>query len=196
MVARVLRKVRYLLQRAVRLALLSAWAILLSPLTLSAHLALAAGRPKLASGLAQRAERRNPFTPGLTRLLVRVHIRTGDRTAAARAAAAWARTHHRWDELTYRAWSDHFLDLPGWQPRVDLPAPTRARAGELDLRSLPGLPLGRTAGSGYDALATDLATTLPEPPAEVVVCEGDRAGLAVAAAIAEWCGAEVRVVRR
>ena len=196
MATRILRKLRYLLQRALRLVLLTAWAVVLSPLTIGSRTALALGQVALAQRWAEAAERRNPFTPGLTRLLVRVHTRAGNTAAAARAAAAWARSHNRWDSLTYSAWSDHFLYVPGWQPRVDLPRPSGELSGELSLLTLPALPLGRTAGSGYDALATELAAGLASPPARVITRADDRAGLAVAAAISDWCGAAVELVER
>lgn len=193
---RVLRKLRYLLQRGVRAALLTAWAVVLSPFTIGAHVLLASGRIEPAARLAERAAARNPFTPGLNRLLAKVYLQQGDLPRAAAAAAAWARAHHKWDEFTYSIWSQYLLSVPGWKAVVDLPTPRAATDGTLDLTRLPAIPLGPAAGSGFDELATQLARTQTPPPARIVVRQDDAGALAIAAAISEWCGAEVELVAR
>lgn len=191
---KVLRKLRYLASRLLLRSLQAAWYVLLSPLTFPARVLLAVNRVDAGLRLANRAYRRNPFTPGLAHLLVLLHSAKGDWTSAATHAQAWARANDRWDEPTFRAWSEHVLRSPGWRPVIDLPTPEGECAGELDLRNLE-VPRDlwrscRAAGTLWDALATQLAASQRPTPATVMV-DDTLAARAIAAAFSEWCGAEV-----
>ena len=190
--ARVLRKIRYLTGRGTRLILLAAWAVLLSPLTLPAQL-LRSANPKLALRLAERAERRNPYTPGLLLLLLRLHLQVGNTTAAAIAAQAHMRMSSRVHPLARTAWSEYLDTEPNWTAEISLPvaAPTGA---ELDLTRIALSEVVpekiALAASTTDGYAKHFAASIPSL---VVVDRSDLRQLLIADALHRWNGTKVRL---